>query len=206
VAELWIVAGPNGAGKTTLVQRGALSKHIAHVTFLNPDDIALAMLRKRGFETFADAEQSVLERVFLEAADAVMETVESKVETGAAVGVETVLSSDKYRIVVDRVLKQDGFFGLIYVWLDSPETACARVRTRVRRGGHDVPTEKIAARWKRSIENLIWFLPRATRFWIFDNTNSDPDVAPVLLAEGGRGRSTFVAEAAPAILLSVLPN
>jgi predicted ABC-type ATPase len=205
VPEFWIVAGPNGAGKTTLVKGGPLAEHVT-ATFLNPDDRALAILRERGFRSFSDAPPLALTRAFLDAANAVLEIVTAKLAVGEAVGVETVLSSDKYRSVVEWVLQQSGFFGLIYVWLDSPETACARVRERVKRGGHDVPAEKIVARWQRSIDNLAWFLPRASRFWIYDNTNSDAEVAPFLLAEGGNGRCSCVAATLPASLLNVLPR
>jgi predicted ABC-type ATPase len=206
VAEFWIVAGPNGAGKSTLVQRGPLADRINPATFLNPDDVALEILRGRRFSTFAAAPPDVLRKAFLDAANAVFDDMTARIPGGEAVVVETVLSSDKYRPVVESVLEREGFFGLIYVWLDSPETACVRVRKRVSRGGHDVPADKIAARWRRSIENLAWFLPRATRFWIYDNTNSDADVAPSLLAEGGHGKCSFVSPEAPPDLLAVLPQ
>jgi predicted ABC-type ATPase len=206
VAELWLVAGPNGAGKTTLVHRGPLAALLTHATFLNPDDVALELLRDAGYRSFSDVPSDLLTKFFLEAANAVFEKLTTILVAGEPVVVETVLSSNKYRDVVDIVLRDGGFFGLIYVWLDSPETACARVKARVEHGGHDVPAEKIAARWQRSVEKLSWFLPRATRFWIYDNTNSDPDAAPFLLAEGGHGKCSFVAPTVPSPILTVLPE
>jgi predicted ABC-type ATPase len=116
-----------------------------------------------------------------------------KLEEGEAVGVETVLSSGKYRPVVEAVLSRGGFVGLIYISLDSPETACARVRRRVAHGGHNVLKEKIVTRWHRSIQELAWFLPRASRFWVYDNSDSDPQLAPKLLAVGSHGFVDFLA-------------
>ena len=100
---------------------------------------------------------------------------------------ETVLSTDKYVPMVEQVLSAGGDFFLIYIALRSPELAVERTRERVRRGGHDVPAEKVRARWRRSLEQLPRFARRATHFWVFDNSNSDPDIAPRLLAEGNAG-------------------
>src|SRR5258705_5116418 len=58
---------------------------------------------------------------------------------------------------------------------------------RVRAGGHDVPTDKIHARWQRSLANLAWFAARASVLWVFDNSNESPDVPPRLVATGRRG-------------------
>ncbi len=205
MAELWIVAGPNGAGKTTFVQGEPLSDLISHATYLNPDDIALAILRGKGIPTFSDAPDAIRTQAFLEAAIAVFNKLIARLATGEAVVVETVMSTDKYRRVVESVDRDGGFFGLIYVWLDSPETACSRVRARTERGGHDVPTEKIVARWHRSVDTAAWFLAQATRFWVYDNTNSDPKVAPPLLAQGGHGECSFIAPTIPIQLLNALP-
>jgi len=203
--ELWIVAGPSGAGKTTLVQSAPLDALLPHVAFRNPDDVALQFLRRAGFHGFRDAPEPALNEAFRAAADEVMADLVARLEAGEAVGVETVLGSGKYRPVVEAVLQRGGFVGLIYVCLNSPETACTRVERRAARGGHSVPHEKIVARWYRSLENLAWFLLRVTRFWIYDNSDSDPRSAPRLLVLGGGGSSDFLAPEIPAWLASALP-
>lgn len=77
------------------------------------------------------------------------------------VGVETVLSTPKYRRLVDKA-KQLGFeVRLIYVLLDSPQRNIERVRLRVKKGGHAVPENKILERHARSLEQLPWFLDQA---------------------------------------------
>jgi predicted ABC-type ATPase len=48
------------------------------------------------------------------------------------------------------------------------------VRLRVLKGGHDVPEEKIRARWHKSLERLPWFLEQADQAFIFDNTGAAP--------------------------------
>jgi len=203
--ELWIVAGPNGAGKTTLVQSAPLAALLPHVAFLNPDDVALDCLRQAGFHGFADAPDRALKEAFRAAANSVLASLIARLEASEAVVVETVLSSGKYQPVVEAVLKRGGFVGLIYVCLDSSETACARVEQRVARGGHAVPRDRIVARWYRSLDNAAWFLSRVSRFWIYDNSDSDPDIAPKLLAVGGRGFCDSLASEIPPWLALALP-
>lgn len=142
---LWIVAGPNGAGKTTSTQREPISQLLTGVRFLNPDDLSREKLICRGFAGFADAPDDERRAAFLESADQVFDELSRSIRAGEAVGVETVLSTDKYRTVVETVRQMGGFVGLIYVALESPELACQRVAARVRRGGHDVPIDKIEA-------------------------------------------------------------
>lgn len=201
---LWIVAGPNGAGKTTSTQREPISALLAGVRFLNPDDLSREKLLRQGFSGFADAPDEIRLRAFLESADEVFDELTLAVAAGESVGVETVLSTDKYRTVIESVRKAGGFVGLIYVALESPDLACQRVAARVRRGGHDVPADKIEARWERSLDNLASFASQASAFWVFDNSDSDHTQPAHLVARGKFGRLEFLAEEVFPRLRSVL--
>jgi len=149
-------------------------------------------LVQRGHRGFAEAPAPALQQAFLDAANAVERDLQTALHCGESVGIETVLSSGKYRPLVELVRGQGGFVGLIYVALASPELACARVARRVRAGGHDVPLEKIRARWQRSLANLAWFVAHASAFWVFDNSDENPDVPPRLMAAGQRGGMDFL--------------
>jgi len=62
-----------------------------------------------------------------------------------------------------------------FVGLSSPELHMARVRSRVARGGHDIPEEKIRERYDWSRINLIELMPRLTELRVFDNSfDADP--------------------------------
>jgi len=64
-----------------------------------------------------------------------------------------------------------------YVGLASPELHIARVRARVARGGHDIPTQRILERYNQSRHNLIQLLPNLTELRVYDNSEeSDPSV------------------------------
>lgn len=193
VPELWIVAGPNGAGKTTSVQKEPISGWLPAVAFANPDDRTLAKLLAAGYAGFAYAPADVQTRLFLESADEVFAELEAAVHQNRAVGVETVLSSGKYRPLVERVLERAGIVGLIYVALSSPEISRQRIAARVQRGGHGVPDDKIPVRWQRSLDALAWFARRATTFWVVDNSDPDPAVPPRLLASGRKGVLEYLA-------------
>ncbi len=193
---LWIIGGPNGAGKTTLATHGRFRRLLRGVRFLNPDQVALTRLQEAGRRGFADATPDELQRCFVEAAGMVEHELRAGLARGEAMGVESVLSTRKYCPLVEQVLGAGGFFGLIYVGLKEVSLSRERIARRVAQGGHDVPADKLAARWNRSVENLAWFALRADRFWVVDNSDSTPGVPPRLIAEGGGGRVRMLDSAA----------
>lgn len=98
--------------------------------------------------------------------------------------VETVLSTDKYLERVRRA-KDRGFqVGLTFITLASPELCIERVRQRVEMGGHPVPTDRIVARWSRSIAHLAVFGALADVVHVFDNSEIE---SPHLVAEKAAG-------------------
>ena len=117
---LWIVAGPNGAGKTTCVQAEPIRNLLPEVRFLNPDDATKQLLIDRGFGGFADAPAEVQLECFGQAATRVERALVDAIDRGEAVGVETVLSTNKYRAVVERVAQAGGSTNLIYITVASP--------------------------------------------------------------------------------------
>lgn len=79
--------------------------------------------------------------------------------------------SGKTYIRLFRRARQLGYeIELHYLWLSSPAQAVARVRQRVKLGGHDVPTVDIRRRFKRSLIHLLDdYLPLATRWVVWDS-------------------------------------
>jgi predicted ABC-type ATPase len=86
--------------------------------------------------------------------------------------------------------------GAIHVWfvgLDGAERHLARVRARVKAGGHDIPEADIRRRYETSRENLAWLMPKLASLRVYDNSiEADPasGKAPmprlILHLEGGR--------------------
>lgn len=170
--EFWIIAGPNGAGKTTTVSYPPYQKALSHCEFINPDAVTLGFLNQLGYPTWESVPPDLLNDTFIRAANQCEAHIMQRIEAGAAIAVETVLSTKKYCAMVERVLQIGGDFFLVYVALHSPQLSALRVDHRVKTGGHGVPAEKLEPRWKASLALLPWFALRATSFWIVDNSDT----------------------------------
>lgn len=189
--SLVLLAGPNGAGKTTVASSPPVGDSLRGFLRLNADDLTLRKLKLAGHAGFADTPPGELKQHFIEAAEEVHALAKDALLNGVNVSLETVLSTDKYCSLVDSVLEGGGRFGLIYVALNSPAISLERVTHRVRKGGHSVPPDRLEERWKRSLKWLPWFAARADFFYLFDNSDSDPDRPPLLLAQGDRKGRTL---------------
>ena len=86
---------------------------------------------------------------------------------------ETVMSSPDKVLLLEQS-RQIGYRNYLYfVATNNPNINIARVKQRVQNGGHDVPTNKIIARYARSLD-LLWPAIQATdRAYIFDNSGSE---------------------------------
>lgn len=97
---------------------------------------------------------------------------------------ETVMSSrDKVEFLAEA--RRVGYRTyLYYVATEDPAINISRVENRVRAGGHDVPADKITARYHRSL-GLLWdAVEHADRAYIFDNSSAEAEwVAEITEAE-----------------------
>ena len=163
--KLWIVAGPNGSGKSTIYANASIKDFGGSVWIINPD---LLSARIQAIEAMD------LRTANLQAVKRIYAWIEASIAAHQTVGVETVLSTDKYRNLVVAA-KAIGFeIRLIYVLLRSADMNVARVKMRVADGGHDVPEDKIVERRTRSLQQLPWFLAKADGAWLFDNSGAEP--------------------------------
>lgn len=77
--------------------------------------------------------------------------------------------------------------------MNSPELHLARVRARVKQGGHDIPEAAIRRRYDDSRKSLIHLLPHLTALRVYDNSaDADPwsgkTPRPALLLHLEQGR------------------
>ena len=151
-----MIAGPNGSGKSTLIERLGESG-VAFGEYLNADDIA-RHLQGTPQETSVAAQIEVRRRR-QQALD------ERRDHT-----FETVLSHPSHLDHL-RLARQAGFDVVVYfVATDDPFINIGRVANRVAQGGHDVPAERIEARYHRSLANLKLALAFAHEAVVFDNS------------------------------------
>ena len=171
------LAGPNGAGKTTFYH-----SHLEPVGLrvINPDVIA----KELRIDAYAAA------RV----ADAIRRQM---VEQGESFVFETVFSDpvgDKLAFLKEAERKGYNIV-LCFIGISGPEVSEERVAMRVSQGGHDVPTEKLTARFPRILANLKAAISQLPQVWVFDN---DDLRAPFrLLANFESGRPTRIASDLP---------
>jgi predicted ABC-type ATPase len=163
--RLWIVAGPNGCGKSTAYSRSDVAEFDGSVWIINPD---LLTKRLQTHETLQ------LMQANLEAVQRIEAWLKASIDVHQTIGVETVLSTPKYRPLVSTAQAKGFDVRLIYVFVDTLERQLDRIRLRVTKGGHKVPPDKVAARRERSFEQLPWFFWAADQAWILDNSDAEP--------------------------------
>lgn len=162
---LWIFAGPNGSGKSTVYSDAFLQDFDGSIWIINPDLLTAEIRDVEGLTQLA-ANLAAVQRI--EA------WLHASLGVRRSVGVETVLSTPKYRKLVEKACSLGFTVRLVYVVLRNAELQIERIRTRVAKGGHDVPDDKVIARRQRSFEQLQWFLDHSDRADIFDNSGATP--------------------------------
>lgn len=162
------LAGPNGAGKTTFYHAHLQS---AALRFVNADVLA----RELDLDPYAAAD----------VADALRRQL---VEQRESFVFETVFSDP----IGDKLafLKQAAKAGftvvLCFIGVSSPGISSTRVAMRVSQGGHDVPEEKLIARFPRTLANLKTAIGEVPHVWIFDNEDLRTPFRQVAVFENGR--------------------
>jgi len=164
---LWIIAGPNGSGKSSAYGMAAVNEPSGSIWIINPDELA---------KQVAVRERLELTPANLEAVRRIENWLFASLDAYQTIGVETVLSTDKYRRLVEHARLRGFSVHLIYVFLESAELNVERVATRVRKGGHAVPEDKIRSRRLRSFDQFAWFLNAADVADVYDNSGATPQL------------------------------
>lgn len=137
--QLTVIAGPNGSGKTTFA-REFLSQHAA--LYLGADAIAEALSPGS-----PEAARVAAGRLFLE-------RVDEALAGDRPLAIESTLSGRCFGRVLEQARRSGFSTTIVFLFLDSPETCIARVKQRVRQGGHPVPEADIRRRFRRSLQNF----------------------------------------------------
>ena len=165
-----VLAGPNGAGKSTAAP-ALLQGQLGVTEFVNADTLA------RGLSAFSP------ERAAMEAGRIMLTRLRRLAAHQQDFAFETTLAS---RIFAPRIAEwqQAGYaVHLIFLWLPNAAFALARIRERVRIGGHDVPAETVRRRYRRGLTNFFaLYQPLVTTWRFYDNSR----LRPHLIARGGR--------------------
>ncbi|MCX5673222.1 MAG: AAA family ATPase [Planctomycetota bacterium] len=169
-----MLAGPNGAGKSTTAP-ALLRDALAVTEFVNADVIA------QGLSAFRP------EGAGMAAGRVMLARIRELARQRASFAFETTLASRLLARWIGGLIETGYQFHLVFLWLPSADFAVARVRERVRMGGHDIPEETIRRRYDSGLRNFFkLYRPLATTWQMYDNSGGPP---PRLIA-GGQGEAT----------------
>ncbi len=157
--RLHVLAGVNGAGKSSI---GGASLRSFGGEYYNPDEAARALMAANPALSQIEANgaawhqgRRLLERALAERLDYAF---------------ETTLGANTIPRLLAEAASQGYEVRIWYVGLASPELHIARVRSRVRRGGHDISEQDIRRRYEHSRLNLIHLMPKLAALRVYDNS------------------------------------
>lgn len=161
------LAGPNGAGKTTFYNAHLQA---AGLRFVNADNLA----RELGLGAYeaAGVADTIRRELLKQRESFVFETVFS--------------DPDGDKLTFLREAAKAGYtVVLCFIGISGPDVSEQRVAMRVTQGGHDVPTEKLVARFARTMANLRAAIRDIPAVWIFDNDDLRTPFRLAAVFEGG---------------------
>lgn len=162
------LAGPNGAGKTTFYH--AYLQPVG-LRFVNTD----VLTRELGLEPYAAANMAdqLRRELVAQRESFVFETVFSD-----PVGDKLTFLKDAARTGYTVVL--------CFIGISGADVSEERVAMRVSQGGHDVPSEKLFARYPRTLKNLQAAIQTIPHVWIFDNDDLRFPFRQIAVFQNGR--------------------
>ncbi|CAM3201531.1 zeta toxin family protein [Nocardioides dubius] len=158
---LHLLAGSNGSGKTTLAQQVLLP--LTHLPFVNADLIA---------EHLWPGDRDAQARGALEVSQLAAERRDFLLRRRASFVTETVFSHAS-KVALVRQAQDLGYAVTLHVVMIPEDLAVARVSDRVDAGGHQVPEQKIRARYRRVFPLVAQALRATDRGVVYDNSSLD---------------------------------
>jgi predicted ABC-type ATPase len=151
-------AGPNGSGKSTITQ-AFRDRGLFPANYVNADDIA---------RTLAGS----LEEIGYQAAQMAEVKRQELMQQRQSLAFETVMSHPSKLALLEQANLLGYRVMLVFVGTNNPQINVERVALRVRQGGHDVPIDKIIARYDRTLQLLPKAVELAHVAYIFDNSQT----------------------------------
>jgi predicted ABC-type ATPase len=185
---IYVLAGTNGAGKSSIggamfLQKGA--------EYFNPDEAARRILAANPAITQQGANSAAWNEG--------KRLLDRAIDGPCNFAFETTLGGRTIAELLEKALSAGIEVRVWYVGLESPELHIARVRSRVKKGGHDIPEAKIRERYVRSRWNLIRLLPKLTEVIVYDNSEeADPHTGlapnPKLILHAVKGKAVAMCD------------
>lgn len=111
---------------------------------------------------------------------------------------ETTLSGVRTVKTIQKARDLGYFIRLYYVGVGSAEESIKRIRNRVEKGGHDIPSADVERRYLKRFDDLTKVLPYCNEVRFFDNENGFTEKA-----EYKKGKLIFKGENTPKWLVEL---
>lgn len=158
--NVYIIAGPNGAGKTTFARK-FLPDYAECDNFINADLIA------QGLSPFSPRVAA------MKSGRLVLERIRDFASKGEDFAFETTLSGKTYLSLLGDLKNQGYAVNLFFLWVPNVQFSLARIKDRVKMGGHDVPAIDVERRFGRGLKNLFDnYMPILDSWYLFDSSTS----------------------------------
>ena len=152
------------AGKTT-VARELLIKETGNEHFINADSIAQGLSPLRP------------ELAAVSAGKLLIREIDRLAENRIDFAFETTLSGLLHADRLRRLKARGYWIQILFIKLNSPKLSLKRIASRVRQGGHFVPTEDALRRFEKGWRNFQEiYRPIADSWVVFDNSKGYPRV------------------------------
>ena len=153
-----IIAGVNGVGKSSLT--GALKAERNDLGYVIDID-------KYAAENNCGA---------IKAGIFAIAKIDELFSKGVSFSQETTLAGQRAKKMV-KLAKEKGYFiRLYYIGLNDCEESVKRIKNRVEKGGHNIPSEDVTRRYNNRFADLTKILPYCDETRLYDNDNGFAEV------------------------------
>ena len=150
---LTIIGGVNGVGKSSIYGAlGVANKELGVV--IDTDKITA----KLGGDKLKGGKEAV-------------RLINDCLERGESFTWETTLAGNKPLKTILAAREKGYVITLYYIAVSTPEESILRIKNRVRKGGHDIPSDDVKRRYEKRFDDLIKILPYCHGVGFFDNEN-----------------------------------
>ncbi len=154
-----VIGGVNGVGKSSLT--GVLSAKTTDLgIIINVDKITAEL----GGDKIKGGKSSI-------------EKINHCLDMGVSFTQETTLSGHRTERTIRRAIDDGYFIRLYYVGVNELSESLLRIENRVRKGGHNIPTDDVRHRYESRFADLERILPLCNEAEFFDNENGFVEVA-----------------------------
>ncbi|MBI5925605.1 MAG: zeta toxin family protein [Aquabacterium sp.] len=195
VPRLFVLAGTNGAGKSSI---GGATIRSRGGEYFNPDEAAARIRQAQPHLSATQANSAAWHEG--------KRLLQHAIAKGLDYNFETTLGGKSFAALLKQAAAGGFEVRIWYVGLASPEHHLARVKARVKKGGHDIPEADIRRRFDQSRLQLIELLPHLAELRVYDNSDeADPHQGkapkPRLVLQWVQGAATGTRKAQASVLV-----